>query len=211
MFAFCMNELHRYRRLWCQAYENRYETLSKLVSGIHASQVPWSALRAANTTCGCVNHCPGVGQGDRGTLWSCVFSWSQYLLESETSPRICSVPLSGQAVQCQGWHYSFGMGGFSLGFVMGRCAGTDHPSFGCDRIHVPGPRVFWRKGQGEMIDGWWELQSCSHCGVGKVATECQWSILGDLRRSAHFDLSTSVYIFSRPFAFCECLRQLILV
>lgn len=36
------------------------------------------------------------------------------LLELENNQRIHSVPLSGPAIQCQGWHYSLGVGGASL-------------------------------------------------------------------------------------------------
>lgn len=48
-----------------------------------------------------------------------------------------------------GWHCSFGMGGFSVAFVMGRRAGIGHPSFFCDWIPIPDPRMFWREGNRE--------------------------------------------------------------
>lgn len=56
-----------------------------------------------------------------------------------------------------------------------------------------------------------QLQSCGHFGVGKVISECWENISGYLRHCEHWDISNSIFIFSRPSVYCGCLWQLITV
>lgn len=105
-------------------------------------------LWGRQTSYGRLGHCPVVGQDDRGTpLPFGLFTLPVAPLELESSPRRRSVPLSGAAVQRQGWHYSLGLGGCSVGFVMGRRAGA-HSRFCCDWIPIPGSRVFEKRAPG---------------------------------------------------------------